>query len=544
MKQLLALIKLEFALKFPRFDKSKKLYVKIFDVIAILIGVGIVAALIMFMFKNIINICLRSNLGNEFLIFFILIVQLIQLFIGLGLLTKTLFFNSDSGSLLKLPVSGEKIFVAKSLFAFIYMCMFSFLIMVPVLIMYGILAAGYGMLPTPALYYCMIPFVCVFSAILPFILATIFALPTMYIISFLKSKFVLMLITYVAIVAIGFVTYMQVLDILLKLLNSNDAGSVLTADVVANVKNITYYFYPEVALKNILTGNNFLKSFLVTILVGSVCVIGLVYIAKKIYVKVLLNNVESENTFLRKNIKIKKMSVTSALFKREFINIFRSVNYSFQYLAVVLTTPLMVYFSNAICGNIGIEKLGSGLLPGISILVLIMFLSMAVSFSASSLTREGDKFFHTKIIPVTYKRQVSVKLSLYMIVTVPSILISCVALWLFGTLSISQALLYTLAISLIMLGNACFGIERDLKNPKFKYLGNEEMTNANRNIISSVGIGLVISLVLGVAAIIVSYIFSLNFIYYILFGFAVPYAVIEFITLYAKIEKKYHNIEA
>ena len=93
MKQLLALIKLEFALKFPKIDKNKKLWVKIFDAIAILIGVGIVAALVMFMFKSIISVCVRSDLGAEFLIFFILIVQLVQLFMGLGLLTKTLFFN-------------------------------------------------------------------------------------------------------------------------------------------------------------------------------------------------------------------------------------------------------------------------------------------------------------------------------------------------------------------------------------------------------------------------------------------------------------------
>ena len=164
MKQLLALIKLEFALKFPKIDKNKKLWVKIFDAIAILIGVGIVAALVMFMFGSIINVCVRSDLGAEFLVFFILIVQLVQLFMGLGLLTKTLFFNSDSGSLLKLPVSGEKIFVAKSLFAFMYMCMFSFIIMLPVLVMYGIIA-GCGVL-----FYFMIPVVCVLTAILPFIL--------------------------------------------------------------------------------------------------------------------------------------------------------------------------------------------------------------------------------------------------------------------------------------------------------------------------------------------------------------------------------------
>lgn len=538
MQQLLALIKLEFSLKFPKFDKKKNKFVKVFDILMILLGVGVVAALIMFMFNSIISICLRSGLGNEFLVFFILIIQLIMLFFGLGLLTKTLFFNSDSGSLLKLPVSGEKIFIAKCFFAYFYMIMFSVLIMLPVLILYGILA---GMGP---LFYCMLPVACLLTPLLPFMLSTIFALPMMYVISFLKSKFVLMLITYVLIVAIGFVTYMEILNIVLSLLGQNDAGAVLTSGVVSQVRDIAYYLYPEVMIKNILTGTNFVKSFFGTILIGAVFVVGIVYIAKKIYVKVLLKNVETENTFLRKNTKIKHTSATSALFKREFINIFRSVNYSFQYLAVILTTPLMVYFSNAICGNIGIEKLGEGLLPGISILVLIMFLSMAVSFSASSLTREGDKFFHTKIIPVTFKKQISVKLCLYMMVTIPSILVSCLALYFFGTLSIAQALLYTLSISLIMLGNACFGIERDIKNPKFKYLGTEEMTGANRNVISSVGIGLIISLVLGVAAIIISFFFSLDFIYYVLFGFAVPYALIEFIFLFTKLEKKYHNIEA
>ena len=538
MQQLLTLIKLEFSLKFPRFDKNKKLFVKIFDILSILIGVAIVSLLIIFMFKSIINICLKSNLGEEFLIFFILIIQIIQLLFGLGLLTKTLFFNSDSASLLKLPVSGEKIFLAKSIFVYIYMVIFSFVIMLPILIMYGIMASS------AALFYVMIPFICFLTPLFPFILATIFALPMMYLISFLKSKFVLMLISYVAIVAIGFVAYMKILDVLLVVLKQNQAGAVLTDSVVKNVKNFTYFMYPEVLIKNLLVGANFWKSLLAIVLVGAIFVFVVTYIAEKIYVKVLLNNVETELTFLHKKIKIKHTSVTSALFKREFINIFRSVNYSFQYLAVILTTPLMVYFSNAICGNIGISQIGEGILPGISILVMIMFLSMAVSFSASSLTREGDKFFHTKIIPVSFKKQVSVKLALYMIVTIPSIFVSCLALFIFGTLSISQALLYTLAISLIMFGNACFGIERDIKNPKFKYIGNEEMTNANRNIISSMGVGLVISMLLGVAAIIISFFFSLDFIYYVLFGFAIPYSLIEFITLFAKLEKKYHNIEA
>ena len=410
--------------------------------------------------------------------------------------------------------------------------------MLPVLIMYGIMTTA------SAVFYVMIPVACILTPLLPFVIATFFALPLMYIISFLKSKFVLMLISYVIIVAVGFIGYMKILEIILSILTQNQAGAVLTPEIVSSIKDTTYFMYPEVMIKNILLGVNLWKNFLSILLIGVVCVGGVAFIAEKIYVKVLLNNVESELTFLHKKIKIKKVSVSAALFKREFINIFRSVNYSFQYLAVVLTTPLMVYFSNSICSKIGAEKLGDGILPSIGILIIIMFLSLAVSFSASSLTREGDKFFHTKIIPVTFKKQMTIKLLLYMIVSVPSIFLSCLALFVFKTLSISQALLYSLAISLIMLGNACYGIEKDIKNPKFKYLGTEEMTAANRNVITSMGLGIVISMVIGAGAIAMSFFLSLNYIYVVLFGFAVPYAIIEFCTLFINLEKKYHNIEA
>lgn len=538
MKQVLTLFKLEFALKFAKTDKKKNIFVKVFDAILIIIGLAAVAGLVMFMFNSIINVCIESDLADEFLVFFLLIVQIIQLFFGLGLLTKTLFFNTDSSSLLKLPVSGEKIFIAKALFAYFYLTFLSTIIILPVLIMFGIMNA------CSALFFVMLPIICLLVPVLPFILAIIFALPTMYLISFLKSRFLLMLISYVLIVALGFVIYMQLLQMILALLNQNDAGTILTLDKVTAVKNLAHYFYPEVLLKNILTGSNFAVSLIITIFLSASVLTLLFILARKIYVNVLLNNVESENTFLHKEIKLKETSVTSALFKREFLNIFRSVNYSFQYLAVVLTTPLMIYFSNSISAKIGAEQLGSGLLPGIAILVIIMFLSMAVSFSATSFTREGENFFHTKIIPVSFKKQVFVKLCLYMIVTIPSILVSCLILYLVGTLSLSSMFIYTLAISLIMLGNAGYGIEKDLKNPKFRYVSNGEMDSTNRNVISSVGLGLIIALVLGVSAIIVSYIYSLNFIYYILFGFAIPYSVIETFMLFFHLEKKYSNIEA
>jgi ABC-2 type transport system permease protein len=538
MKQLLTMIKLEFALKFPRIDKGKRLFVRILDGIAILLGLFLIGALILFVFYSLLSLCIKGDLVQEFLVFFIFLIQVLQLLFGLSLLTKTLYFSSDSASLLKLPVSGEKIFLAKIFFAYFYITMISSVIMLPVLIMFGILTGQ------ALLFYFMIPLICVFCPLLPFILSTLFALPTMYIISFLKNKFILMLSTYVVLVAGGFITYMNILGVLIKLLDTSSNTALLTSEAISSVKDFAFYFFPEVLLKNILVNVNFIKSLAVYVLGGALLMILIVLLAKKMYVRVLLNNVESENTYMTKKVKIKQTSVAAALFEKEFINIFRSINYSFQYLAVILTTPLMVYFSNAIASQIGAEKLGSGILPGISLLVLIMFLSMGVSFSATSITREGDKFFHTKIIPVKYSKQIAVKVCLYVIVAIPCIFLSCFVLYFFNFLSLLETLLYSISISFIILGNICYGIEKDIKNPKFKYVGNQEYTGANRNVISSVGIGLIISMVMGIVAILFSFFLSLDFIYYVLFGFAIPYALAEVLILFIKVDRKYQNIEA
>ncbi len=537
MKQLLTMIKLEFALKFPKLDKGKRLFVRILDIIGICLGVLIIAGLVLFVFYTLLDLCIKGNLTQEFLVFFIFLVQVLQLLFGLGLLTKTLYFSADSSSLLKLPVSGDKIFLSKIFFAYSYIVAISSLIMIPVLVMFGILTSQ------AILFYFMIPLICVFCPLLPFILSTLFALPTMYIISFLKNKFVLMLFTYVLLVGVGFVTYMNLLELLLTLLNNSSNTSLLTSEAISSVKDFAFYFFPEVLLKNILVNVNFLKSILAYVLGGALLITIIVILSKKMYVKVLLNNVESENTYMTKKVKIKKMSVAKALFEREFINIFRSINYSFQYLAVILTTPLMVYFSNSIASKIGADKIGSGILPGISLLVLIMFLSMGVSFSATSITREGDKFFHTKIIPVPYKKQIAVKVALYLVVAIPCIFLSCFTLYFFNFLSIVETILYSISISFIILGNICYGIEKDLKNPKFKYVGEQEYTSANKNVVSSVGIGLLISVLMGISAIILSLVLSLDFIYYVLFGFAVPYAIIELLILFIKVDKKYQAIE-
>ena len=537
MSQFLTLLKLEFLTKKNRASKGAKVFPRLIKALILLLEVGVIGTIVLIAFNAVISTCKNANIAEEFLIFFIFIVQLAQLLFGISLTTKTLFFGDDR-DLLKLPVKGSTILFSKIAYLFIKELIFSTVLALPVFIEYGVLTAQ------PMLFYCMIPVVLLTFPLFPFLISLILSVPMMYLVGFLKNKFIVMLGIYICLVALGFSLYIACLKFIITIFESGDASALFSANLIMGIKGVASYLYLPILYKNLLINYRLLESLLI---ISAICIsLGtiILHFAKKTYLKILLKNSEDDNNSFTKKINIKERSVTKALFFREFLTIFRSVNYSFQYLTIVITTPLMVYFSNTIASSIGADALGKGVLPGISVLVLIMFLTMGTSFAATSLTREGGNFFHTKIIPVSYKKQVFVKFMLYVIVAVPSIMISCLVLALFNFLSYLHAGLIGLAVIFVVVGNIASSISMDIKRPQFMYLDGKEVTQSNRNVNSTLSQGFVIASVMGIGAILVSMLIDIPAIYLVLYGFSVPYILIEVFKLFHKIEERYRRIEA
>lgn len=536
MSQFITLLKLEFLTKRNRANKGARIFPRIVKTLIMLLGVGVIGGIVLFAFNSVIRTCLNANIGTEFLVFFIFLVQLAQLLFGISLTTKTLYFSSDA-DLMKLPIKGMTIFLAKVAYLYIKEFAFSFILGVPVFIEYGILS-GQG-----AAFYAMLPLVAIIFPLIPFLIALILSVPTMYLVGFLKNKFVVMLLIYISIVAVGFFLYSTILKFILAMLQSNDASTIFSNTLVMGIKTVASYLYIPILLKNILLTYRLLASLFIVLAFCAGLTVLILFFAHKIYLKILLKNSEENHSFSKK-IKIKERSISRALFFREFLTIFRSVNYSFQYLTIVVTTPLMVYFSNSIASNIGVEQIGKGVLPGISVLVLIMFLTMGTSFAATSITREGGNFFHTKIIPVPYRRQVFVKFMLYVIVAIPSVLVSCLVLALFGFLGYLDALLIALAVIFVIVGNISSSISLDIKRPQFMYLDGKEITQTTKNVNQTLSQGFIIASIMGIGGVLVSMFVSIPSLYLVLFGFSVPYVAVETFRLFFRIEDRYRRIEA
>ena len=537
MTQFLTLLKLEFLLNRNRTDRRANLFSRIIKILILCVGVALIGGLVLFAFYSVINTCLKANIGNEFLVFFIFLVQLAQIIFGLTITTKTLFFNQDK-DLLKLPVKGSVILLSKITYLFLKQLALTFVISAPIFIEFGVLT-GQGWL-----FYFMIPWVCLLLPIAPFLLSIVLSVPIMYIIGYLKNKFVVMLGIYIAFVVLGFILYITCLRFILTVLQSEDASAMFSGSLVMQIRGVANNLYISSLLKNLLLKHRVVKSLIIVLSLIIIFGFTILFFANKIYLKILLKSIENTDSFYTKKTKVKQMTTTRALYFKEFLNIFRSINYSFQYLTMVICTPLMVYFSNSVASNIGIDSIGKGIIPGISVLILIMFLTTGTSFAATSLTREGGNFFHTKIIPVPYKKQVFVKFMMYVIVSAPSVFVSCLVLSLTGFLSLLDGFLIGLAVLFVIVGNIASAINIDIKHPLFMLLDGKEVTKTNKNINSSISQGYLIGIAMGIGSIVVSLFVNVPSLYLVLFGFSVPYIVFEVLALFNKIEEKYRRIEA
>ncbi len=480
------------------------------------------------------RVFISENMEHEFITIFSLFMMLLHLVVGVTMSTKILYIKVDL-SLLKLPVSGFNVFFAKFIYMFLKQLLYSLVISLPIFILFGIKTAQ-GLL-----YWLLLVPNVIFLPVIPFLLSLLLSVPVMWIIKIFKNKFFILLAFYTVLLVIGFTLYIYVLKFILNILDSGSVADVFDSSTVLTIRQFSSYLYLPMLFKNSVLFYNFWRSAVINLAIVAVLAFAVYMFAEKSYFNFIISS--KNQSIFKKETKIVHREQEIALMSKEFKNIFRSTNYAFQYLTVVITTPLMVYFSSTIASSVGTPVLGAGVLPGIVVLILIMFLSMGTSFSATSVTREGKTFYLSKIMPVSYTKQIAIKFFIYLIISIPAIFISTFILAIAGILGYIPALLIAVSLSFVIVGNICNSILMDIKRPQFQYLENGEVASNNKNTAASIGIGFIISFVMGIGGIVLSFFVSIPSMYMVLFGFGVPFAAIEMFRLFHHLEKRYEMIE-
>lgn len=187
----------------------------------------------------------------------------------------------------------------------------------------------------------------------------------------------------------------------------------------------------------------------------------------------------------------KSSTVFSALIKKEWRELMRTPAFAFQSLSGVILSPLLCAFMAVTTGNSFVEmmatEVNSGMVTIISNIMWYVFVGFIAMIGISmnigaqtTFSREGDKFYYSKLIPVDYKTQVHTKLALYLIISCLSIVLSLIVLGviMFNFVNILCAFIF---LMLYNFGYTCLCLHVDLSRPKLKWVTPNEAVKNNRN---------------------------------------------------------------
>ncbi len=503
----------------------------------------------------------RSGLRIEFLVLITLLTMGIETIVAIATVVKNLYMNGDNELLLRFPVNGAEILIAKSIYCALHNFVVCVLFTLPFYVVFGVVteaAVGY--------YFAAIGMI-IFSTMFPFFVANLVAIPAMKFVNAIKNQFLLILIFIIIVICGCFVLYMEALSSVLTYLSDNNASLFTDPVIQAKLTNFATHAYPfnwyayvlNGKVAGGLTAKDLGLSFLWIFLVNAVLGVGAYFVTTKFYYGTILRGIETEKvTFQKKNQKNKKRSVFGTLFHREFFLIFRSFNYSFQYLAMACAAPVMVYYCNELAASMGKKSVGATIVPGLTLLVIIIFVTIIVSFASTTISREGNVFYHTKVIPVSYTNQILVKLFLYAMVGTISVALSCLVVGLtFGSDKWGNVLspLDVGAIfgisEMVVLAQTCLSMWADIKSPTFNVSGDGELVSANKNVALALFTGIITAVVYGVFAMIFSFGFTIgdsgfvmtpSAVYGILAGVSGAVLIASVCLLFVNLEKRYLKI--
>ena len=501
----------------------------------------------------------RSELRYEFLVFSTVFTMVIATAVAIGNVVKNLYMSGDNELLLRFPVNGAEILIAKSIYCFIHNLIINALLILPFYIVFGVVTkAGAG-------YYFASIGVMILAVLLPYFVANLVAIPVMILTNFVKNQFLLVLIILIGLICAGFILYMTALKGILNYLGEEQVN-LFSGAMILQYRSVAAKCYPFKWYATLLSctpygfsgaevGLSFLYIFLMTAAVG----VAAYFVTAKFYYKTILNGIETEKVSFHRKTPNTCRTIFGTLLHREFYLILRSFNYSFQYLAMAVAAPVMVYYCNALAATMGKDSVGAAIVPGLTLMVIIIFVAIIVSFASTSISREGNAFYHTKIIPVSYTVQVSVKLFLYAIVATASVVLSCIVVAAaFGTEQAGN-LLSPLDIGCIfaisemtVLSLTCLAIWADVRSPIFNVVGDGELVSANKNLALSLLVGILVAVVYGAVAMILGFLpieiggFSvvdgLGDVYLILSMVSLVILGISLTMLYVNLDKRYQKI--
>lgn len=518
------LLRLEIKNRFSNYSLTDfKSYLKLLFTIvllgAVIYAIYWVAGLFFEMFET-------GGMLYEALVLLVTAIFIFMLFTGISSTIKVLYYKGDNEILMRYPVSGAEVFISKTLFLFLSQFIVTTVVMAPFLVAYASVS-GLGIA-----FYVKIPVPILLMVFINFFLSNILAIPIMHLTNRIRNKFILIIIGLAILVTAGFALYMLLFNSMVTYMNDT-AFSVFSDDMVAVIETVAKWLIPAKYFADVMVGKELYIAYPALIGMLGLTLIGMIFIIYFLYAKTLLNNVEVEGSAFKHVTKNRRRPIFVTLLRKEFLQVFRSVNYSFQYFVLACAMPVMIYFCNEITGRLGENQIGEQIALGMTMLVMLIFATVITSFAATSTSREGDNFYHTKVAPVSIQKQLFAKFTMFFLVSVAANAVCAVVLYFTKQVNLTDAIWLFVMVELVAIAETLIAMRMDIAHPYFNLSGEGEVVNNNASTTLAVAMGFAVAVVIGIICMFLGYLGNTGF------SIEIPYAImnqpigkIEFTTAY------------
>ncbi len=398
-----------------------------------------------------------------------IVLQLVLMFACISMQIKYLLKPFDITITARFPMSSYQMFFAEIITIYLYIQFMAVALYLPVMIMFGWSANLLS-----GVFVLRVLLSTFFAPMIPFAFATILSVPTMLIITLLEYHNYIKLGIFIIGLCASFTLYSYVLDFLAEYyihqrLNANTLSAWTSVITSLNSKwNITIY------QKYIVFFDGAWKGIGLTLLIfAAASVVGLL-LAKPLYDRVHYKALSGEMSIYSKKTKLNSDNAFIAICKKEFVGIIRNQTYAYFYLGIAITTPVMVFLCDRLVKKVGEAQLGGNISFGISLLVILVFIAMLNSFSASAISREDKAFYITKMTPLSFKSQLLAKALLIFCVSAGALLMSSIILLVLKFVTPLQTLIIDLTGAVMAVGLVFNGLNINLRHPNLGSKANGE----------------------------------------------------------------------
>jgi len=558
MRKFLTLLKINLnlnfgisALKYRFTREKKKRWEPILIAFAIIVGACPLIVLYSFMMAGVFNTGMVLNQPEIVLTVSFLLGQFMVLIFGLFYVMSMLYFANDLSILVPLPLKPYEVLGSKLAVVMVNEYMTLLPILLPPVIIYGI-----GMKQS-IFYWIKAIAVIIASPVIPLILDAIFLLIIMRFVNVRRNKDLFAMLG--GFVGIIFAVGINVITQRMPDGNEEEFMKNLLLGNIELIELIGSKFPPSIWVTRALSQTGFSGAIylLLFIMVSVFMFVVLLWLANRIFYKSLLAGQEVS----RKRKKLttdeaerqfsKVTSPVTTIFWREWKILVRTPVYMLNGLSVVVVAPLIiaVMFLSQKSGDMQelielINQSGTHLVITLIAIGFVLFTSGMNVVASTAVSREGQTFWISKIIPVSPKQQVMSKFLVSFFVSFLGTIAMSVVMAIIFTLPIARLILIVVIGAVCSVPMTALNLLVDVLHPKLTWNNPQEAMKQNMNGLLGMLISLAVMAILAAAAIPMAIAKLPEWIIYstILF-ICVAISVPSLLGLFAAAEKSYRKLE-